>query len=303
MAGMTQAMVKGSNIPVTVDAVRAVLRWSPGAGVPDVDASALLLTAEGRVRSDDDFVFYNQPRHPDGLARHLPKRKGPDGLTDALEVRLTGQDPAVHRVALVASAEGGPFALVNGMRLALYDAGAGGVTAAGPNVEPFAVFDVVPDTGDETALICGELYRRDGGWKFRALGQGYAAGLAAIASEFGVSVSEGPDGAAGHDNAGNRDAATGTGEADDPAAPANGTGAEPDATSAPQPLPVTAAPTAAYAYPPRATAPYPAPAPDPGPAYGYPPPPQRQPAAAGYGYPPPGPAVELPLQGPQFQRR
>jgi stress response protein SCP2 len=293
MAGMTQAMVKGSNIPVTVDAVRAVLRWSPGAGVPDVDASALLLTAEGRVRSDDDFVFYNQPRHPDGLARHLPKRKGPDGLTDALEVRLTGQDPAVHRVALVASAEGGPFALVNGMRLALYDAGAGGVTAAGPNVEPFAVFDVVPDTGDETALICGELYRRDGGWKFRALGQGYAAGLAAIASEFGVSVSDGPDAAAG---------AEATGEAG-PAGPANGTApaAEPDATSAPQPLPVTAAPTAAYAYPPQATAPYPAPAP--GPAYGYPPPPQRQPAAAGYGYPPPGPAVELPLQGPQFQRR
>jgi stress response protein SCP2 len=293
MAGMTQAMVKGSNIPVTVDAVRAVLRWSPGAGVPDVDASALLLTAEGRVRSDDDFVFYNQPRHPDGTARHLPKRKGPDGLTDALEVRLTGQDPAVHRVALVASAEGGPFALVNGMRLALYDAGAGGVTAAGPNVEPFAVFDVVPDTGDETALICGELYRRDGGWKFRALGQGYAAGLAAIASEFGVSVSDGPDAAAGAESAGEAG----------PAAPANGTApaAEPDATSSPQPLPVTAAPTAAYAYPPQATAPYPAPAP--GPAYGYPPPPQHQPAAAGYGYPPPGPAVELPLQGPQFQRR
>ncbi|KOG90505.1 TetR family transcriptional regulator, partial [Streptomyces varsoviensis] len=64
---MTHAMLKGSNIPLEARAVRTVLRWTPGPGVPDVDASALLIGDEGRVRSDEDFVFYNQPRHPSGL--------------------------------------------------------------------------------------------------------------------------------------------------------------------------------------------------------------------------------------------
>ncbi|WP_286157738.1 TerD family protein, partial [Streptomyces griseus] len=59
MTVMTHTMLKGSNVPVDAAAVRAVLRWTPGAGVPDVDASALLLGASGRVRSDEDFVFYN----------------------------------------------------------------------------------------------------------------------------------------------------------------------------------------------------------------------------------------------------
>lgn len=61
---MTHAMLKGSNVPLEATTVRAVLRWTPGPGVPDVDASALLLGPDGRVRSDEDFVFYNQPRHP-----------------------------------------------------------------------------------------------------------------------------------------------------------------------------------------------------------------------------------------------
>ncbi|WP_258028863.1 TerD family protein, partial [Streptomyces fradiae] len=61
MTGMTHEMLKGSNVPLDAAAVRAVLRWSPGPGVPDVDASALLLGADGRVRFDEDFVFYNQP--------------------------------------------------------------------------------------------------------------------------------------------------------------------------------------------------------------------------------------------------
>lgn len=66
MTCMTHAMQKGSNIPVAAVAVRAVLRWTGGPEVPDVDASALLVGPDGRVRSDEDFVFYNQPRHPRG---------------------------------------------------------------------------------------------------------------------------------------------------------------------------------------------------------------------------------------------
>ncbi|MFE6742087.1 TerD family protein [Streptomyces tubercidicus] len=180
---MTHAMLKGSNVPLDATAVRAVLRWTPGAGVPDVDASALLLGPEGCVRSDEDFVFYNQPRHPSGLVRHLPKTRLADQLTDTIEADLAALDPSVDRVVLAASSDGGAFAGVTDLQVRLYD-------AAASDGEPVAVFDVEPETGDETALICGELYRRAETWKFRALGQGYKTGLVGLATEFGISVDE-----------------------------------------------------------------------------------------------------------------
>lgn len=180
---MTHAMLKGSNVPLDATAVRAVLRWTPGAGVPDVDASALLVGPEGCVRSDEDFVFYNQPRHPSGLVRHLPKTRLADKLTDTIEADLATLDPAVDRVVLAASSDGGAFAGVTDLQVLLYD-------AAASDGEPIAVFDVAPETGDETALICGELYRRAETWKFRALGQGYETGLVGLATEFGIAVDE-----------------------------------------------------------------------------------------------------------------
>ncbi|MFK0266001.1 TerD family protein [Streptomyces angustmyceticus] len=180
---MTHAMLKGSNVPLDATAVRAVLRWTPGTGVPDVDASALLVGPEGRVHSDEDFVFYNQPRHPSGLVRHLPKTRLEESLTDTIEADLSALDASVDRVVLAASSDGGVFAGVPDLRVLLYD-------AAASDGEPIAVFDVVPETGDERALICGELYRRADGWKFRALGQGYETGLVGLATEFGISVDE-----------------------------------------------------------------------------------------------------------------
>ncbi|MEE1928528.1 TerD family protein [Streptomyces sp. TRM 70351] len=180
---MTQAMAKGSNIELRAATVQAVLRWATGPQGPDVDASALLLGADGRVRTDDDFVFYNQSRHPSGLVRHLTKRREPEGLTDTLEVDLAALDPSVDRVMLTASADGGTFAQVpGGLRLLVRD-GSSGAT--------LAHFDIRPETGEETALLCGELYRRGGGWKFRALGQGYTSGLVGLATAFGVSVDDG----------------------------------------------------------------------------------------------------------------
>ncbi|MEU5213827.1 TerD family protein [Streptomyces sp. NPDC020742] len=191
---MTHAMLKGSNVPLDATAVRAVLRWTPGAGVPDVDASALLVGPEGRVRSDEDFVFYNQPHHPSGLIRHLPKTQQDDGFADTIEAELGSLDPSVDRVVLAASSDGGPFAGVTDLRVLLFD-------AAESDGEPLAVFDVVPETGQETALICGELYRRAQGWKFRALGQGYDSGLFGLATEFGISVEENDDHGAGAEGA------------------------------------------------------------------------------------------------------
>ncbi|WP_326769062.1 VWA domain-containing protein [Streptomyces sp. NBC_01591] len=168
---------KGANVPVAAPAVRAVLDWSAGSGVPDVDASALLLTSGGRVRSDDDFVFYNQPRHASGAVSHLGKRSG----SDSLDVHLGALGPDIERVALCASADGGTFGQVPGLCLRLFDAASGAELAR---------FDIAAAT--ETALVGGELYRRDGGWKFRAVGQGYANGLAGLATDFGISVDEEP---------------------------------------------------------------------------------------------------------------
>ncbi|WP_330176033.1 TerD family protein [Streptomyces sp. NBC_01498] len=316
MTGMTHAMVKGSNVPLDAMAVRAVLRWTPGTGVPDVDASALLLGPEGRVRSDEDFVFYNQPRHPSGLVRHLPKKQVPEGLTDAVEADLAGLDPSVDQVVLAASSDGATFRHVTDLRVLLYDAG----RADG---DPLAVFDVRPETGEETAIICGELYRRGTGWKFRAVGQGYPTGLIGLATAFGISVDE-TEGAGGAAPGADAEAATamlpGQSGPGDRTAPVHGApGSSPvppihqPSFPSPQgppgygyPQPASAPP--AYGYPqpasansgygyPQAPAPGPSapPVPQTAPGYGYP-----QPAAAAA--PAPDPNFRLPPMGPQFLR-
>ena len=277
MTGMTHAMVKGSNVPLDAMAVRAVLRWTPGTGVPDVDASALLLGSGGRVRSDEDFVFYNQPRHPSGLVRRLPKRSLPEGLTDTIEADLNALDPSVDQVVIAASSDGAAFEHVRDLRILLYDAAASGG-------EPLAVFDVRPETGEESAIICGELYRRGDGWKFRAVGQGYPTGLIGLATAFGISVDE-SEATAGPDPT-------------PPPAPAFPPAPGPDAQVTVQHQ------QPAYGYPQPTAAPA---APAPGPAYGYPQPASTQPA---YGYPQPAAAAAhapdpnfvLPPQGPQFIR-
>ncbi|MCO1656830.1 VWA domain-containing protein [Pseudonocardia humida] len=169
------SLSKGANVPVAATAVRAELSWAAGGGVPDVDASALLVTAAGRVRDDTDFVFYNQPGHPSGAVRHLGKQ----GSRDALQVELGRVENAVDRVVFAASADGGTFGQVRDLRLRLVDAGDGGEIA-----------DFAMTASTETAFIGGELYRRGGGWKFRAVGQGFASGLAGLATEFGISVAE-----------------------------------------------------------------------------------------------------------------
>ncbi|MEY9487573.1 stress response protein SCP2 [Streptomyces calvus] len=173
------AMSKGSNLPVEAPVVRVELAWAPGPGVPDIDASALLLTTAGRVRDDGDFVFYNQPRHRSAAVTHLGKRSAPGDATDTVEVDLRSVEPAVERIALCASSDGGTFGQVPGLVLRLLDAGTGGELAR---------FEMA--AGTETAFIGGELYRRQGKWKFRAVGQGYASGLAGLATDFGITVDE-----------------------------------------------------------------------------------------------------------------
>ncbi|MCX5225986.1 TerD family protein [Streptomyces sp. NBC_00233] len=318
MTVMTHAMLKGSNVPLDTAAVRAVLRWTPGSGVPDVDASALLLGPSGRVRSDEDFVFYNQPRHPSGLVRRLPKKRDSKGLTDTVEADLGSLDASVDRVVIAASSDGGTFRSVSDLRILLYDA------TAGPDAEALALFSVTAETGEETAVICGELYRRGDGWKFRAVGQGYPTGLVGLATDFGISVDEdaqdaqdaaqeaaratpnaqstqdGPQEAqggfrevpGGHGSPGEAQAAT----AATVASPAGD--ADLDLTVAHPPVPVPPQPTMPPLMPDRA------------PAYGYPQQPANAAPAPAYGYPQPvtapeqnpAPEFRMPPMGPQFVR-
>ncbi|MFE7898386.1 TerD family protein [Streptomyces sp. NPDC057424] len=294
---MTHAMLKGSNVPLEATTVRAVLRWTPGQGVPDVDASALLLGPDGRVRSDEDFVFYNQPRHPAGKVWRLGKKRVTEGLTDTIQTDLTGVESEVSRILLVASADGVTFDRVQALRILLYD-------AAGSGAEALAYFDVKPETGQETALICGELYRRGEGWKFRALGEGYSNGLKGLATDFGISVDESEV----------MEEATTTVPAppttDTPAQPtAAGPAQQPPEPSLPLPPEQPAAVPGYEPQQPPATQPaYGYPQPAGRPAYGYPQAPTAAGAAGaqtGYGYPPPVTAVpdpdfRLPPQGPQF---
>lgn len=177
-------MSKGANLPVEAGAVHVVLGWSGGSGAPDADASALLLGAGGRVRDDGDFVFYNQPQHASRAVRHLGKRQDAGATTDTVEVDLRALEPDIERVVLCASADGGTFGELSGLTLRLLDAG---------TRDELAYFEMEATT--ETAFIGGELYLRGGRWKFRAVGQGYASGLAGLATDFGISVDEEPDAA------------------------------------------------------------------------------------------------------------
>ncbi|MHC3468026.1 TerD family protein [Streptomyces sp. 7R007] len=172
-------MPKGSNTAVPTTALRVELGWRSGPGVPDADASALLLVG-GKVRSDGDFVFYNQPVHTSGAVRHEGKRAGAGRVTDTLLVDLARVEPAIETIVLVASADGGTFGQVPDLYIEVRDAG--GDTAV-------ARFD---STGAsvETAFVLGEFYRRQGAWKFRAVGQGYSSGLEGLATDFGITVDE-----------------------------------------------------------------------------------------------------------------
>lgn len=172
-------MQKGTNVAVPAQAVRVELGWRAAPGAPDVDASALLLVS-GKVRGDTDFVFYNQPAHGSGAVRHEGKRTVGGDVTDTLLVDFGRMEPAIERVVVAASADGGAFGRVAGLYVRLVDQ---------TNGSELARFEST-DATVETAFILGELYLRQGAWKFRAVGQGYDTGLEGLATDFGISVDE-----------------------------------------------------------------------------------------------------------------
>jgi stress response protein SCP2 len=164
-------MTPGSNIPLTAARVTVDV-----AAPVRLDVSGLLLTADGKVRSDDDFIFYNQPAGP-GVTYRSGGGAGPDAIT----VDTAAVPPAIERIVVTASpdAAGQTFQGVE-------------PTATLRNADDNSVLATFtpPQLGTETALVVVEIYRRQGAWKARAVGQGYADGLAGIATDFGVTVEE-----------------------------------------------------------------------------------------------------------------
>ncbi|MET9050922.1 TerD family protein [Streptomyces bacillaris] len=167
------AMTPGSNIPLSAARVAVDV-----AAPVRLDVSGLLLTADGKVRSDDDFIFYNQPSGPG-----VTYRAGGGSAPDAIVVDTTAVPAGIEKIVVTASpdAAGQTFQGIE-------------PTATVRNADdgtPLATF-TPPRLSDETALVVIEIYLRNGAWKARAVGQGYANGLAGIATDFGVSVEEEP---------------------------------------------------------------------------------------------------------------
>ncbi|MER7550968.1 MULTISPECIES: TerD family protein [Streptomyces] len=165
------AMTPGSNIPLS--AVRVAVDV---AAPVRLDVSGLLLTADGKVRSDDDFIFYNQPSGPG-----VTYRSGGGSAPDAIVVDTAAVPPGIEKIVVTASpdAAGQTFQGVE-------------PTATVRNADDGSALATFtpPRLGTETALVVIEIYLRNGAWKARAVGQGYANGLAGIATDFGVSVEE-----------------------------------------------------------------------------------------------------------------
>jgi len=164
-------MTPGSNIPlstarVTVD-VAAPVR---------LDVSGLLLTGDGKVRSDDDFIFYNQPVGPG-----VTYRSGGGTAPDAIVVDTAAVPPGIEKIVVTASpdAQGQTFQGIEPT-----------ATIRGADDNTVLATFTPPQLGTETALVVVEIYLRNGQWKARAVGQGYANGLAGIATDFGVTVEE-----------------------------------------------------------------------------------------------------------------
>ncbi|WNF26375.1 TerD family protein [Streptomyces sp. C11-1] len=165
------AMTPGSNIPLSAARVAVDV-----AAPVRLDVSGLLLTADGKVRSDDDFIFYNQPSGPG-----VTYRAGGGSAPDAIVVDTTAVPPGIEKIVVTASpdAAGQTFQGIE-------------PTATVRNADDGSALATFtpPPLSTETALVVIEVYRRNGAWKARAVGQGYANGLAGIATDFGVSVEE-----------------------------------------------------------------------------------------------------------------
>jgi len=188
------SLSKGGNVSLTkaapnLTAVTVGLGWdvrtTTGADF-DLDASAIICNASGKVISDQHFVFFNNLRSPDGAVEHQGDNLTGSGEGDDEQVKvnlagLPGEaDKVVFTVSIYdAETRNQSFGQVSNAFIRV-------VNSADNN--ELARFDLTEDASTETAMVFGELYRNQAEWKFRAIGQGYASGLRGIALDYGVNV-------------------------------------------------------------------------------------------------------------------
>lgn len=191
---MPVTLTKGGNVSLTkaapgMTAVLVGLGWDARTTTGDdfdLDASALLLNTTGKVVSDKHFIFFNNTTSPDGSVEHTGDNLTGEGEGDdeTIKVNLAAVPAEVDKIVFPVSIYEGQarqqgFGQVRNAFIRI-------VNQSG-NAE-IARYDLTEDASTETAMIFGELYRNSGEWKFRAVGQGYSAGLAGIAKDFGVTV-------------------------------------------------------------------------------------------------------------------
>ncbi|PZF13329.1 chemical-damaging agent resistance protein C [Curtobacterium sp. MCPF17_011] len=192
MAGLS--LSKGGNLSLTktspgLTVATVGLGWDPRttAGEAfDLDASALLVGPDGKVRSDADFIFYNQPKSADGSVEHKgDNRTGQgDGDDEQIAIDLQSLPADVDRVVVVVSIDQGEARRQNfGQVRSAYS------RVLDQDGAEIVRFDLSEDAAPETAMIFSEIYRSGAEWKFRAVGQGYQTGLAGVATDFGVNLS------------------------------------------------------------------------------------------------------------------
>ncbi len=191
---MSVSLTKGGNVSLTKEApgmtnVLVGLGWDARTTTGDdfdLDASALLLKSDGKVLSNEYFVFFNNTKSPDGAVEHTGDNltgEG-DGDDESIKVNLAAVPAEVEKIVFPVT---------------IYDAetrrqGFGQVRNAFIRIvdetgnKEIARYDLTEDASTETAMLFGELYRNGAEWKFRAVGQGYSSGLVGIARDFGVNV-------------------------------------------------------------------------------------------------------------------
>ncbi|MFF3327878.1 TerD family protein [Streptomyces sp. NPDC002889] len=152
----------------------------------DLDASALLVNESGKVTSEKHFIFYNNLISPDGSVAHAGDNLTGEGEGDdeAIKVNLAAVPADITKIVFPVSIHdaenrGHNFGQVRNAFIRVVNQASGAELAR---------YDLSEDAATETAMIFGELYRHGAEWKFRAVGQGYASGLAGIAGDFGLSV-------------------------------------------------------------------------------------------------------------------
>ena len=186
---------KGGNINLsktapTMNKVDLGLGWNPRATdgkAFDLDAVAFLTGEDGKVRLDGEFIFFNQKVSPCGSVTHNGDNRTGDGDGDdeTISVDLSKVPQEVAKIVFAVTIHEGQQ---NGQNFGMVDRAYIRVINQDANAEELARFDVSEDGSTEVAMIFGELYRHNGEWKFKAVGQGFNGGLGALAASYGVAV-------------------------------------------------------------------------------------------------------------------